>query len=105
MTENDFLKMVLKLAKLCGWRVAHFRPAMTKTGRWVTAVQADGKGFPDLILLRGKEIWAVELKVGRRKTTPEQVLWLEAFRAACVPSAVWTPADWDFIEHTLMRKP
>jgi len=30
-SENDFLVAVLELAKLCHWRVAHFRAAKTDT--------------------------------------------------------------------------
>jgi hypothetical protein len=36
---------------------------------------------------------AVELKVGRRKATPEQDAWLAALAAANVPAFVWTHED------------
>jgi hypothetical protein len=52
ITEAEFLAQVLQLAKLCGWLTAHFRPAKTAHG-WRTAVQGDGAGWPDLVLLRG----------------------------------------------------
>jgi hypothetical protein len=99
MTERDFQRAVIEAAQLLGWRVAHFRPAQTKHG-WRTPVQADGKGFPDLVLLRGRELLVRELKDGG-KLTPEQNAWLAAFAAASVDARVWTSDDWPEIERTL----
>lgn len=100
-TEDEFLRQVLQLARLCGWRTAHFRPAMTKSGRWVTAVQGDGKGFPDLICTRGGLIFAAELKSETGTITPEQIEWVAALQAAKVPCFVWRPKDWPDIERLL----
>ena len=47
MSERELQDAVIQLARLLGWRVAHFRPAMTTRG-WRTPVSADGAGFPDL---------------------------------------------------------
>src|SRR5438874_2184448 len=99
-TEAEFTRQVLQLAKLCGWRTAHFRPGRTKTG-WRTAVQGDGVGFPDVLLLRGGSILVAELKVGSRKTTPAQNRWLQAFYAAGVTAVIWRPEYWDEIVKTL----
>jgi hypothetical protein len=99
LTERDFTAAVLEAAKLLGWRTAHFRPARTKHG-WATPVQGDGKGFPDLVLLRGRELLVRELKDGS-KLMLEQENWLRAFSDASVDASVWTPADWDEIERTL----
>jgi hypothetical protein len=103
--ESAFIAMILKLARLRGWRTAHFRPGMNRRGKWQTAVQGDGAGFPDLLLLRGAQIIVAELKVGKNKTTPEQVAWLMAFGSAGVPAFTWTPADWDEIELVLEKGP
>ena len=65
MTESELLSVVLETAALFGWRTAHFRPAMTTHG-WRTAVSGDGKGFPDLVLVRGHRLLAIELEVGPR---------------------------------------
>lgn len=101
ITEAEFQRQVLALAKIQGWLRAHFRPARTKRG-WRTAVAGDGKGFPDLVLLRGRRLVVAELKVGRRKTTPEQDHWLDAFRAASNAEVfVWRPRDWPQIEEVL----
>jgi hypothetical protein len=106
--EEVFQHDVIELAHTLGWRVAHFRPALTKHG-WRTPVSADGKGFPDLILVRDRVI-AVELKrdhaKGRTKSelSVEQEEWLEAFRAAGIEAYCWRPVDTDEIFDTLRRK-
>ena len=94
MTENDFLNQLLDLAKVLGWRRAHFRPARTAYG-WRTAVSGDGVGFPDLILVRGRRILAVELKSQRGALTEEQGDWLTSLQVAGVETHVWRPADFD----------
>ena len=59
MTEADLQQAVIECARTLGWMVAHFRPALRQSGRWSTPVQADGKGFPDLVLARaGRVIFA-----------------------------------------------
>lgn len=102
MREEAFLAQVIAFAKLHGWRSAHFRPAKTERG-WRTAVQGDGKGFPDLVLIRGDTIIVAELKVGRNQLTVEQRAWLVAFEMAGVPAYTWRPKDWSEIEQVLGR--
>jgi hypothetical protein len=94
LTENDLLQAVLSLAKLYGWRTFHARPAQTARG-WRTAVSGDGKGWPDLFMCRSWQTLAVELKRTGGTPTPEQRLWLDTLRNAGVPTAVWTPANWE----------
>ena len=94
-TEAGFTMAVIALAKLHGWRTAHFRPARTKDGGWRTAVSGDGAGFPDLILVRGTRIIAAELKVGKGKLTQAQSDWLSDLgRVPGMTTCVWRPADW-----------
>ncbi len=93
MTEADLLRGVIDLAHTLGYRCAHFRPALTARG-WRTPVQADGKGFPDLVLVRPGRIVCAELKVGRNASTAEQLHWLAWLNAAGVPSYVWREADY-----------
>ena len=53
-------------------------------------------------LLAGNRAAAAELKVGRRKPSPEQMVWLdELCRVPGVESHVWTPDDWPTIEQVL----
>lgn len=99
-SEAGFLTAVLQYAKLCGWRTAHFRPALTSRG-WRTAVQGDGKGFPDLVLVRAGRIVFAELKMPRGRLSPEQVAWMDALKQTPFEIYVWTPDDWPEIEKVL----
>lgn len=102
ISEAEWQKQVIGLARLCGWRIAHFRPALTKHG-WRTPVSADGAGFPDLILVRDRVI-AAELKSRTGKTSVEQDAWLAAFEAAGVEAHVWRPDDAPEVLETLRRR-
>lgn len=100
-TERSFQRKLLQLAKLLGWRSAHFRPARTAQG-WRTAVEGDGKGFPDTVLVRGSRLVFAELKRQDARTTPEQDAWLEALsRCLGVEVHIWRPSDWPEIERVL----
>lgn len=98
--EKDFSNQVIQEAQALGWRVAHFPPIRTASGHWLTPVKADGKGWPDLVLVRGKQILIVELKL-ESLLRDEQILWLSAFQLAGLPTFVWIPGDWDHIRATL----
>lgn len=91
MTEAELLEGVLKLARMYGWRVAHFRPCQTGRG-WRTPVQADGAGFPDLVMVRGSRIIVAELKRELGPSTDAQVAWLLAFEDAGVAAYTWRPS-------------
>jgi hypothetical protein len=105
--EAGFMNTVIEVAQLYGWMVAHFRPSQNKFGEWRTAVQADGKGFPDLFMVRAKtgHAMAAELKVGANKPTPEQETWLASMNAAGIPAFLWRPTDWEWIERVLRDGP
>lgn len=92
MLERELQRAVIDVAHIFGWRVAHFRPSQTTKG-WRTAVEADGKGFPDLVLLRGEQMLVRELKAGRGKPTQDQVEWMQAFQLAGIDVGVWTEDD------------
>lgn len=101
-SEAEFTSQVLQLARLRGWRTLHLRPARTAHG-WRTAVQGDGAGWPDLVLVRGGRLVVAELKVGRGRLSPSQTDWLDAFRL--VPGVevhVWYPRDFPEIERVLL---
>jgi hypothetical protein len=100
ITEAEFTRQVLGLAKVHGWRRAHFRPARTAKG-WRTAVQGDGVGFPDLVLLRGDTLVVAELKCGNNVLTSDQQTWLRAFKDAGAEIYVWWPEDWAAIAEVL----
>lgn len=98
--ERDFQTQVIDLARICGWRVAHFRPAMTKHG-WRTPVAADGKGFPDLVLVRRDRVLWRELKSDSGRLSTDQALWITALQDAGEDVAVWRPDDFDEIVEAL----
>lgn len=102
--EDAFQKDVYDLAKMRGWTVAHFRSVYDGNAkRWLTPVSADGKGFPDLVLVRERIIFA-ELKAKTGRLRPEQVVWIDKLRAAGSTVFVWKPVDLDDISKELNRR-
>lgn len=100
--EADWQKMVLDLAKVMGWRIAHFRPALTTKG-WRTPVAADGAGFPDLFLVRDRLI-AIELKREKSKLTEQQKEWIRALLNAQVEVYVCRPRHLDELASILQMR-
>ena len=111
-SEKDFQATIIQLAQLCGWMIAHFRPAMTSKG-WRTPVQGD-IGFPDLVLVSppcksgprlGKRIVAfIEVKSDRGKLTAEQKKWLDALHDVdWAMAGVWKPGDTAEVEDFLAQ--
>lgn len=87
ISEDDVLARVLDEARWAGWLVAHFRPARVRRGgreTYETPVAADGRGFPDLVLVHAKRglLAFVELKGSRGRPSPEQLKWLDALKSA-----------------------
>ena len=102
LLEDDMQAGVIALARMLGYRVAHFRPALTAKG-WRTPVSGDGKGFPDLILVRRGRVIVAELKSAKGECTPEQEAWLDSFRASCAEVYVWRPADYPNVIKALLQ--
>lgn len=105
VTEAQFQSRVVQAAKLCGWRVAHFRPAITRSGKWATHMEGD-PGFPDLVLARRGAVIFAEVKRETGKVGPEQAAWLDALGGVAPniyrrENYVWRPSDWDKILEVL----
>ena len=120
ISESQFLSQVIDLAHAYKWKVAHFRPAQTRcrdckgqgcsscgfTGKsWRTAVQGDGKGFPDLVLAKKGKIIFAELKTETGKVSPEQIDWFLILQSCddgdhC-SMMLWRPSDYADIEKIL----
>ena len=96
-SEAALQAAVIELARLRGWKVAHFRPSQDSKGRWHTAVQGD-PGSPDLLLARRGDVLLVELKAEKGKVEPEQLAWGEAIG---ITWKVWRPSDWNLIQWRL----
>lgn len=87
-------KEIVAAARRKGWKVAHFTSVFDgKNKIWRTPASADGKGWPDLVLVRDRLV-AVEVKGDGDKLRPEQKDWLAVLIKAGVETYVWTPADW-----------
>ena len=108
LTEAEFTRQVIELAKHRGWLVMHQRPARTDKG-WRTAISGHA-GFPDLVMVRGGRLIFAELKVGKNKLSAAQERWLAELRnaATCsirgtnnVMAVEWRPEDWKDIEYFL----
>lgn len=65
-------------------------------------MQADGAGFPDLVLVHRTVIYA-ELKAQKGRVSEAQKAWHEALRAAGEEVHVWRPSDWPEVEARLRR--
>lgn len=108
ISEDQFLKQIIDLAHVYGWKACHTRAARTSKG-WRTPVQGDGAGFPDLILVREIVIFA-ELKNEKGKISDAQEDWITTLNIATQTSKnpgnayIWRPSDWDRIVNILSRR-
>lgn len=95
-TERDFQAAVVRLAKLCRWRVY-----------WTHDSRHSPAGWPDLVLVREPVTLFRELKrdAGPSRITPEQRETIRALQDCGLDAAFWSPEDWSEIEHVLTAKP
>ena len=92
LTEAEFLGQVTELAAIYGWSWVHFRPARTAHG-WRTPVSGPlGAGWPDLVLVRDRVIFA-ELKADDGRVRPEQAEVGAVLAAAGAEWHLWRPKD------------
>lgn len=98
MTETEFQRLVVQLAKLRGWMIYHVHDS--RKVDW-----ASDQGFPDWVFLRERVFYA-ELKrerTDRGKLSNAQKKWLSTLKDAGQEVYVWRPSDWDTIARTLAR--
>lgn len=91
LTEKDFQRQVLDLARIFGWRAYH--PMLSKWSE---------RGFPDLTLVRPPRLVFAELKRDKGKTTTHQDEWADLLKA--VPGVeyfLWRPADLEQVAEVL----
>jgi hypothetical protein len=94
---RDLQRGIIDMAHRLGWRVAHFPPIPTTRGGqtwYLTPVAADGKGFPDLMLVRERVVY-VEVKGDKDRLRPEQEVWLSSLRMAGQEVHVWRTAEYE----------
>lgn len=103
LTEAQFQQQIIELARLYGWRIAHFRPAWSRDGqRCMTAVAADGAGWPDLTLVKGTRLIFAEIKSDKGRISPDQKGWLDALKKVAEVYC-WYPKDWEQIQEILTQ--
>jgi hypothetical protein len=120
LNEAGFQAQVIGLARVYGWRIYHApdnRPA-GRSGKPQRLAAPEGRGFPDLVLVKGPRLIFAELKTRTGRLQPGQEEWLEALREvdkaiiqSCeyqgpdqppsVEAYLWRPADWGLIQATL----
>ena len=102
ISEKEFLEQVLALGKLYHWRCAHFRHALQRDGKYLTPVQADGAGFPDLVMVRDERVVWAELKSEKGRVSDRQLEWIKALAKAKQKEVyVWRPSQWEELEEIL----
>ncbi len=96
--ETPFMNWIISYARRHGWWVIHFHQSIVGQDSlgnpiWATAVSADARGAPDLILVKParQPIWA-EVKDELSKPTPRQWEWLDRLIAAGQFGVVWRPS-------------
>lgn len=97
---------IMDLARLFGWRRAHFRTAYQPGAeRWLTPMSGE-KGFPDLVLIRPPRLIFAELKSEKGRLSLDQELWLADLEE--IPTGIevylWRPNDIDEIQAILKRE-
>lgn len=92
VTEKDLQARVMDVARLYGWRVAHFHDSRRQVKPGVFVGDRDAAGFPDLVLVRPPELLVVELKREIGKVTDEQNAWLGALASCGVEVLVVRPS-------------
>ena len=94
ITEEEFMRSVMKIASDCGWRVYHTRDSRRSQA-----------GFPDLTLVRTGQIIFAELKSQKGRIKKEQQAWLDDLREnGHVDVYLWRPSDLQDIIDRLVGK-
>lgn len=115
MTEDQFLRSLVDIASWHGWRPYHVNKSSrevlfgkgTRHERraWVSNINKQGEGFPDLVLVRPPQVLFVELKSDRGSLELAQREWRDLI-AACpqVEWYMWRPSDYDEAIRILARQ-
>lgn len=90
ITERQFQAQVIRLARLCGWRVQF---------HW--SERHSPAGWPDLALWRGSRFLLAELKTERGRVSAAQQRTIEELRECGLEVHLWRPSQWDMIVETL----
>jgi hypothetical protein len=105
ISEDDLKRTVIDMCRTLGLLVAHFRPAQIRPGVWVTPVEADGAGFPDMVIVGPGGVLFWELKSATGSASADQIRWLSALCDAGAAASVVRPRELrnGYIEGALKR--
>jgi VRR-NUC domain-containing protein len=91
LTEREFQRQVMDLAKILGWAAYH---------PWLS-IRSE-QGWPDLALVKPPRIILAELKREGGRVTPAQDRWLGMLRQCPgIEVYLWKPSDLDAIARCL----
>lgn len=106
--ENElaFQSRVVGLFRVYGFERIFHAPAGGHQGRVSREQIPEGRGFPDLLAIKGQRVIVAELKASTRMCKPNnlrpgQWSWLQAFNNAGVEAYLWHPGDWDEIQDVI----
>jgi hypothetical protein len=86
MNETEFRAQIIQLAEMYRWLVYFTWNSVNSPA-----------GYPDLHCVRNSRSVFLELKIGKRKATWHQEVWLGALKAAGHECYLVRPEDWEFI--------
>jgi VRR-NUC domain len=92
VTGAELMDAIVDGAHFAGWAVAHFAPARTSKG-WRTPCRYDARGFPDLVLVRDRVVFA-EVKGDGDRLRAEQAAWIAWLTKAGAEVYVWGSGEW-----------
>lgn len=96
MSGKQLQDAIVDCARRQGWRAMHVPRARPRGDVWTTPVAYDGKGWPDLTLVRaGDRVIFVEVKGDGDTLRYEQEEWIERLRAAGGEAHIWTKKEWN----------
>lgn len=98
-SEADWQATVMAVLQAHGWTAFHINASIVRvtTGgqrTYATAVTSQGRGFPDVIAIRGHRLVFIECKAQRGAVNAEQHLWHQRLQlVAGVEVYVLRPSD------------
>lgn len=99
-TEAAFQERVVRYAESRGWSWLHIPRSMVRGGWRTQAVGPLAKGWPDLLLVRGAEARAAELKTDTGDLSDDQRR-VHRMLGRAIPVDVWRPRDWETVAAAL----
>jgi Holliday junction resolvase len=100
LTEADFQRQIVELARIYGWEDFHVRAGRTRDSWRVPGSGSMAAGWPDLVLVKHGRIIFMEVKRAGGKATSDQQRVIGVL-SAVAEAYIVQPKDWDFIQREL----